>query len=506
MEASIFRTDKIPDFLQSKLLTLPESYQDIEERDNKAKIFLESICLPNASKDKHNSTLGKTYRQIADKKIAFGDLPDNIGWTTLSGIRGSKIYGADNVYRDILNSDRVRNSVTYENNNIGINKKEITVMSNNQATVAAALLSRTGVGKWIEINLIHSGFTITLRPIPISVIINMIQKKNNETIRLGRITHTMIFSAMTLLYRQILVEYIIPYIHSYNVSDINKDSITDHIDIRDTPIIMLAILEAQNPNGIDIIRPCVNGYKEMEGEEVPCDGIISETIIPRAMLRLITERIKDEGIMHLRSPKVTMDDIKKYKQIYTSNIYGSRDIHILTDPEDETSGIDITIKSPNITQSIECDNRWIARVIDDAERFIVDYKGENVDDYRNNILEQLAIATLLNAYGSYVIKIKTADGELTQRDYIDSALMELSKNTYFENAFISGIVEYIEETTIAMVGLSAHVCPKCMKIQSIDEKDSITEVIPIDVFELFFAVGGSGIKQRKEKISKMLDT
>jgi hypothetical protein len=84
--------------------------------------------------------------------------------------------------------------------------------------------------------------------------------------------------------------------------------------------------------------------------------------------------------------------------------------------------------------------------------------------------------------------------------------MELSKNTYFENAFISGIVEYIEETTIAMVGLSAHVCPKCMKIQSIDEKDSITEVIPIDVFELFFAVGGSGIKQRKEKISKMLDT
>ena len=95
MSSSIITADKILDFYKSKLFVLPESYQNIEERDEKTKIFLDSICLPNASKDRYNKTVGATYRQIADKKIAFNELPYNIGWTTLSGIRGSKLYGAD---------------------------------------------------------------------------------------------------------------------------------------------------------------------------------------------------------------------------------------------------------------------------------------------------------------------------------------------------------------------------------------------------------------------------
>jgi hypothetical protein len=127
---------------------------------------------------------------------------------------------------------------------------------------------------------------------------------------------------------------------------------------------------------------------------------------------------------------------------------------------------------------------------------------ESIDE-RNKLISAHGKATSMMLYRHLVTKIEYGDdveeekgSEIIDEDTIDAALAWLSSDQVFFTEFIKAVNDYINETTVSVIGVPVFKCPVCGTMQEantgyVDEQ--LNELIPLNVIQTFFVLLGQRV-------------
>jgi hypothetical protein len=81
------------------------------------------------------------------------------------------------------------------------------------------------------------------------------------------------------------------------------------------------------------------------------------------------------------------------------------------------------------------------------------------------------------------------DNTIVDPDTIDQVLVPLSNDNTLRVKFLEEVSKFIEDKTIAVIGIPTYRCPKCNKEQNEPNMPQrFIDVIPLDVLNLFFGL------------------
>jgi len=380
-------------------------------------------------------------------------------------------------------------------NNVKYGSKDINILplaikSNgkvlNGDAAIARLASAMGVGETTQVPLWHSGFWVTLRPPKDVDIINLEILLSNNQIELGRDTNSLVFSNYSVVFNRILSDFILKHIENTTLDMSPTDDIRNYIKIQDYPLLVLGLLHGMHPNGYPLSRTCTNSTKTDENGVPKCSYVMKGKVNFRKMSWVNRKMLTEDKIKHMssRTPKsISMKDMENYQNTLYINKEVTKTYHL-----DNGVKIDISLNTPMLMEHIDSGELWINNIVKNSEKVFTDGSSETE---KNNIINSTANALIVGIYSGYITRIVVNDdSDISGSDGIDSSMGFLSSDPKLLTDIINDIKTYINNNTMAIVGLPNYECPECMKIQN--EENSHTdfkEIIPINAVESFFSLG-----------------
>jgi hypothetical protein len=194
--------------------------------------------------------------------------------------------------------------------------------------------------------------------------------------------------------------------------------------------------------------------------------------------------------MSSRTPRQKeLKDIERYKEELVK-IQGKRlDIN-----KDTDNAISILLKTPTVNQYIESGQTWIDNIVDMVDSAIGSTANE---DERNDLIIRHGQASAMRQYGHWVDHIEIDTNIVNDRETIDSLLNTMSSDDNIRTEFLDGVLNYINKSTISVIGIPAYDCPSCGEPQEGEGSNVHKNVMPLDVVQLFFGL----LMQRLARIS-----
>jgi len=374
-----------------------------------------------------------------------------------------------------------------EINNKKLVLKSLTpkIKSNSFSSVKLKLTSGLGIGTPIHIPLWHSGFWITINPLLNSEKINLQLALGEETDRIGRYTHSLIYSNYSVIYAKIIMDMIKSKIIDTSLNLDDNDNIFDYISIEDLDIIIWGLLKSIHPEGFNYILYCKNSIRLNEDEIPKCNFRKKENLDLNTLLRVDITKIPDEhkAIMTKRSSRsVTKEDIEEYK----SAIRKEDTIEI----KHNDLFVTIDIKSPSISKYLEYGETFIELLRDKALEVLENGGDINIDGGKLIKSEAEAEALIINAimlqiYAHFINRITVNGTEVKGSNEISEVLEILSNNKKHKNEILSRIIDFIDKSLIAIIGIPDFICPECYSSQS-ESNNNFRSFIGLDVYNYFF--------------------
>lgn len=391
-------------------------------------------------------------------------------------------------YEKSINSgDFNSNQVQYGDKALNIREIEIGNKDVSPKTVIARFTKYVNAGEIIQVPLWHSGFWITLRPPKQKDFIILEQEIADTHIKIGRETATLAYSNYTVIVTRVLVNFIAQHITETTVKlDNDDDDIFNYINVQDLNTIVLGILSAIFPKGLEYAKTCKNNLQEEDGYST-CNNIIKATLDPKKLLFVNRKALTKEMLDHMskrRPYTMSLDSVKEYQRGIASLI--TKDVELLD------GKVKIQIENPSIARYIDVGEKWVDALIAETEKLV----EEGADISAKNIKINTLISTILmGVYNAYAKSVTTTDDGKVHTDQfnIDSMLDILSEVGDTIGPFIKAVNEYISDSAIAIVGTPAYECPNCKE----SDKDPITSkygfdnIIPLNMTHLFFVLSGS---------------
>jgi hypothetical protein len=400
----------------------------------------------------------------------------------------------DNTVKDdvlVKNENNYVNDIVYSDDNI--NTRSLTYNKNTVATGIDAInvfSSILGIGEVIQIPLWHSGFRITIRPPKINDLVNLMVKLSNNEIELGRKTSTLIYSNDSVIYSNMLVEFIINHITDSTL-DIELERLTEFISLHDLHPMILGLLCTIYPTGTEISKACY--YSNSIEEDKKCNFIATGKVDLKKLLN-VDRTILNNKMLKIMSNKkpnsVSVEDVKDYQ--YFINEKNIKKINILTNVD---STVEITLKIPNLKESMRNGERWVEDVINNLESVFT--KTDSMEDKNmkiNDLVENIAIGKY-NIFVNEILYVK--DNISVRGEDVDEVLNLLTRDGNNMDNILKEIETFINITNIAVVGTSTYICPNCNKDQSELNNNHIKEILPLDMLQIFFDLGSLLIMKRK---------
>jgi len=391
---------------------------------------------------------------------------------------------------DISSKDEMPDSYTNEpksgDKTLVIKSLETKIKSGNHRSIKIKLSSAVGIGNPIHVPLWHSGMWVTIKPLTATDKINLQMALSEEEDRVGRLTHGLIYSNYTVIFAKILVDVLRVNIvdSSLNVPD-DKD-IFDFIKIQDLNILVWGLLRSMHPRGFNYLVYCKNTTKVNDDKDISCT-FRQDVKLDLSKLLWVDESIfTDTQKRHMvkRSSKiVTVEEITEYQE----NLSVNDTVKIKPNLE----GLDITLylNNPSISTYLEHGDMFITTLRDEALSLLENGTLVDGDNLVNNVREAenlLIKAVILNIYTHYIQKI-VVDGEITTDvSEIISYLDILSENSAIRKKVVNSILDYIDTSIAAVIGIPDYTCPTCGKNQVENGKGPFKSFIGIDVFIYFF--------------------
>lgn len=405
-----------------------------------------------------------------------------------TGSLGNRYTVRNNVLVDKMNS-RIKdfvNSIRFGDKNLNLRPINMSTDSKSLSPTQAVLKFRSllSVGEVIQVPLWHSGIWVTLKPPTQSDIVNMQIAIASNEIELGRMTNTLIYSNYSIVFDRIIVDFIMKHLASHSVKLKENENILDYISLYDYLPLVLALLSAMHPKGINIVRGCSNTTILDSNKKPLCDFVVSAQADPKKLLWVDRSMLSQTMLSHMSNRmehSMSTDSVREYQL----SIQDMVDKEVTINSETGNKFV-VKFSVPSIKFHIDRGEKWVFDIIKKAEDLYV--TSDNIEQ-KNNKVNEIAKATILDIYNSFVKEVILDDGVVIKdEDAINEILGIISSDDTAFEEFYNGVTNYITMSSIAIVATPSYTCPKCGKIQNEGKQGSFKEFIPLNIVEHFFGL------------------
>jgi hypothetical protein len=343
------------------------------------------------------------------------------------------------------------------------------------------LLAYTGLGNFFEVPLWHTGIWVVFKTPTESAVLELHRQLLADKVYLGRATHGLVFSHVVTYTVDRLVNFALNHIYAttLEVPDGDMRVLKDIISCQDIQTLLWGLACALYPNGFQYRRPCIN-------EPEKCTFVVEELLDPKKLIWVNNAALTEWQKTHMseRRPKSKkLETITRYKEELLCTQNRSILLNHGTDKE-----LRLTQRSPSINDYVQGGHRWISGIVTLVDQVLA---AEPNSTERESLIERHSQATFMRQYDHWVHSIEMVHGGnlIEDRETLEMCLNVLNSNETFLDEFMKATVEYIQESTITVIGIPVFDCPKCKTPQTSPlDAGAFKNIIPLDVVQLFFTL------------------
>lgn len=433
------------------------------------------------------SNFDKETRDVLTKmpNIKLLDDPDTRKWAT-DVSEGLELTTHNEAFVSSLEDESSDFRQRLEDNNISLMAGSPKFKSVQNETLKGEravirVISHLGMGTLFQVPLWHSGLWVTFKPPTESELIELNRILISDKIMFGRYTYGLVFSNTISYTTDRLIDFALAHVYDITAKSeaINVDNIKQHISCLDIPSLLWGFVCTMYPKGFKYRRACINDPEK-------CNYVLEETLNVIKLQWTNSNALNSwqKTFMAGRQSKTKdLEMINRYKDELRSAKHKRVVINEGLDNE-----VSIIIKTPNVVEYIEAGYRWVNDITEIVNRTM----GLNAkDEERNTLVTRYGQASAMRQYVHWVDSVEYDTNIINDSETIETLLDALSSDDIIRSAFIKGVTEYINECTLSVIGIPVYDCPKCKQTQEAEHKlPAHTNIIPIDVIQLFFALLG----------------
>ena len=384
------------------------------------------------------------------------------------------------------NISELTNSLHIDGKELKLKNISVKGNSKNFGSMKVKLAEKLNIGVPVHVPLYHSGFWVTLAPLSTKIEkINLQLALTKEINRVGRKTHNLIFSNHSVLFAETLVETLRNKITDTSLAIPEGEDIFDYIKIQDLDILIWGLLKSMYPRGFDYIVLCKNAITPEDNGIPKCNFKLNIKLDLQNMLKVDNDlfTIEHKQLMLKRSSKsVTIEDITKYQD--TLSVNEEDRINITLDDY----LINLNIKSPNINKYLENGRYFVENITEKVNNLIKDGILKDGDENSRTNAENMMINSIVvSIYNHYVDSVSLNGVTKEEYDDIYDIIELISSEDDIKNMVVGKILDYINRSLVAVIGIPNYTCPVCKESQ-VDSKHNFNSFIGLDVYTYFFTL------------------
>lgn len=356
---------------------------------------------------------------------------------------------------------------------------------------AIRLMSYLGLGTIFQAPLWHTGIWITFKAPTESEIVELDRVLMADKIQFGRYSYGLAFSNVTAYTLDRLTTFALEHVYETSIKSSTELSISwlrGLISTQDAPALLWGLVCAMYPSGFKYRRSCVNNPEKCNHVT---EALLNVSLLQWTNTNSLTEWQKSH-MANRRAGSMSEEDVKRYKSEMLRT--QPRKIYI-NKQSDRPMGI--TLRTPSLADYIDSGYRWINNIVDLVDKSLG--KDVAISD-RNKFITRHGKATTMRQYSHWIQEIEFGSNVTDAPASIEHDLNLLSSDDIIREEFIAGVVDYINASTMSVIGIPAYDCPKCSAPQEIGlTLPKLVNVIPLDVNSLFFVLLGQRIQKIEER-------
>lgn len=352
------------------------------------------------------------------------------------------------------------------------------------------IVSHLGIGGLFRAPLWNSGIWVTFKPCTESELLELNRVIASDKITMGRLSYGLALSN-TIVYT---IDRVFDFAlrHIYNTSarpdELPLSQLREWIAPQDIYTFIWGFLCANYPSGFHYATACV-------ADPSKCTHIVEETLNVTKLLWVDESELTEWQKTHMSGMSAnskSLDSIRRYRE----ELKASQNRRVVIAPNTKHE-MAVTLRTPTINEYIDQGHRWIGSVVESINQAL----GMNASaDERNMEINRRTKATALRRYTHWIDSIEygqfsTAGADepavsiIRDRETIENTLSTLSATDSIREAIMEETAKYINESTLAIVGVPSYDCPACGKPHAPNSNyPRHVSIIPIDVLQVFFAL------------------
>lgn len=378
------------------------------------------------------------------------------------------------------------NSLNVNGTELRLKNVNVKGNSKNFGSMKVKLSEKLNIGVPVHVPLYHSGFWVTLAPLSTKIEkINLQLELTKEINRVGKKTHNLIFSNHSVLFAETLVDTLRNKITDTSLALPENEDIFDYIKIQDLDILIWGLLKSMYPRGFDYIVLCKNAVTPDDNSTPKCNFKLNVKLDLYNMLKVDNDlfSIEHKQLMLKRSSKsVSVDDITEYQNTLSVNEEDTINITL------DDYLINLNIESPSINKYLENGRYFVENISDKVNDLIKNDVFKEDDEASRSNAENMMINSIIVSIYNHYIKSVSLNGVVKEEyDDIYDILELLSSEDDVKNMVVNKILNYINKSLAAVIGIPNYVCPVCKASQA-DSKHNFNSFVGLDVYTYFFTL------------------
>lgn len=427
--------------------------------------------------------------------ISMVDSPESRRWASIMS-RGLEMTTYDAMFTSALEDPTAdfRNENEYQGNSLSAVTPKVRMTENSKIQGENAVLraiNHLGLGSVFQVPLWGAGIWVTFKPPSETELIELNRQLASDKILFGRYTYGLAFSNTTSYTIDRLFNFALDHVYNTTVdpAKLPLNKLKSFIPTQEIPSFLWGFLCTMYPRGFNYARSC---SADPEKCRHVVEEIINLTKLQWSNIAPLTDWQK--AFMSGRQPhKKSLEEVERY-QLELTKLQKRRFVFF----EGEDREIAVTLRSPKVTEYIDAGHRWIGGIVEAIDKIADADLSEND---RNNLITHTGQATTLRQYVHFIESIELATNIIEDRETIETTVERVSGDDEVRTKIIEAVKNYINDSTISLIGLPVFDCPNCHGTNAVHEDNKMPNhpnIIPLDVIQLFFEL----VNQRLTRIAE----
>lgn len=350
-------------------------------------------------------------------------------------------------------------------------------------------LSQLGLGTLFTVPLYNTGIWVTFKAPTEGYLLDLNRAMVADKVALGRSTYGLAFSSTSSYTYDRILDAALDHISdsTININDISRADLLGLIPVTDLNTLVWGFACTMYPKGVQYERACINNPDS-------CDYVVKELINLTKLHYVDQTQLthKQKVFMSDRKPKSkTIDEVKEYQKEFTLN--AKRTIEVQADND---STISFVLKTPSISEYMKKSSQWIDSIVETIESSMTEVSQKD----RNAFITIKASASAMRQYSHYIDTIELENANvISDEETIQGLLDVISTDDNLREGFIEKVLKYINETMLTVIAIPAFDCPKCGADNSGGSGTMLSELIPLDVIQLFFTLHSARMRRLRNR-------